>query len=99
MALCAEYRIPHSHFLGGPPVWTKEDRDKAIWFQVRQRQTCPGCGTRQEEWEGDHNAYTHDFAFCRGCEVRSRGEAELKNAPEGEFPEGVTVTLRRLKKG
>lgn len=89
MAVCAEYRIPHSRFLS----WSQEDRDKAIWFQVRQRQTCPQCGTRADEWEGDRNAYVASFHHCRGCEVKARSEDELEKAPE-QFPRGTTPTLR-----
>lgn len=94
MAVCAEYRIPHSLFLS----WSPLDRDKAIWYQVRQRLTCPRCGTRPDEWDDDHNAYVADWHHCRGCEVKARAEDQLENAAPGEFPRGTTPTLR-LKDG
>jgi hypothetical protein len=80
MAVCAEYRIPHSHFLGGPAVWTPADRDKAIWWQVRQAETCRACGTRPDEWDpnlgGHRRAYAVEERVCAGCEVLQRAEAQ-----------------------
>ncbi len=42
---------------------------------------CRGCGTRQEEWEADPEAYLGDLVFCPGCE---RIHQESGNIPEGE---------------
>lgn len=85
MPVCAEYRISHSHFLGGPPAWTAADRDKAIWWQIRKAETCPSCGTRPEEWEpqlgGHRRAYVAEEFVCAGCEVLQRADAQR---PEDE---------------
>lgn len=65
--MCADYRIPHSQFLR----WSDSDRDKALWQHIRQQRTCPGCGTRPEEWipaHGGHpGAYVPDVRRCEGC--------------------------------
>jgi hypothetical protein len=94
MGVCAEYRIPHSVFLRD---WTPQDRDKAIWWQVRKSQMCPSCGTRDSEWDeaegGSRHAYKAVFTHCRGCEVKARSDEELESA-RNDFPRGTTVVLR-----
>lgn len=92
MAVCATYGIPHSRFLG----WDQPDRDKAIWWHVRQQETCPQCGTRPDEWDPEHggarNAYSPEVRRCRGCEVRQRGEDMPEMKDNGR---GLSVVLRR----
>lgn len=101
MAVCAEYRIPHSHFLGRRLRWTADDRDKAIWFLRRQREACGECGTRAEEWDesrgGHRHAYKYEFEHCRGCEVRKAGEAALESNRK-HYPKGTYVALRPRKR-
>lgn len=96
--MCAEYRISHSHFLGGPPEWGRADRDKAIWWHVRQRGTCQSCGTRPEEWDdeqgGDLNAYHGTVGHCRGCEVQARTQREIDAEPDA-YRVGSYATLTR----
>jgi len=98
MAYCGPRGIPHSHFLGGPLHWTAADRDKAIWWQLRQADTCPSCGTRGEEWDeargGSRNAYVPELARCRGCEVTGRTE-ETREFKDGG--RGLRVSLRRRR--
>jgi hypothetical protein len=84
MAVCAEYRIPHSEFLG----WSADDRAKAMWWQFRQRQTCGGCGTRPDEWVGPDgarlDAYKATATLCHGCRAISNARDGLgENAPAG----------------
>ncbi|GAA5048161.1 hypothetical protein HNP84_000231 [Thermocatellispora tengchongensis] len=78
--MAARYRIPHSVFLS----WDADDRDKAIWQHVRERQTCGGCGTRRAEWDpaqgGRADAYTPKAEQCPGC---ARIEVLSKGLPEG----------------
>lgn len=82
MAVVAQYRMPHSEFLG----WSQPDRDKAIWWHVRDGRTCQSCYTRPEEWDddegGDLHAYHAGFGHCRGCEVRAQAQRELDNEPD-----------------
>lgn len=90
MAVCARYGIAHSAFLG----WDPDDRDKAIWWELRERDRCPGCGTRQEEWDedrgGDRDAYRAEVHRCRGCQVRATKQAEVSRDDLGD---GVHVVL------
>lgn len=69
--MCQTYQIPHSQFLGGPPRWTDLDRVKALAFAAWQREACPDCGTRPQEWVpalgGDRDAYVADYTYCPGC--------------------------------
>jgi hypothetical protein len=87
--VCRQYGISHSHFLGGPPVWTDDDQDKAIAYEALLRVTCSSCGTRDEEWKEDPVAYLGHLWRCPGCETL---ELEKKNVPE-EGAEGIHVGL------
>lgn len=98
MAICHQYGIPHSFYLGGPLLWTEDDRDKAAAYAELLRQTCNGCGTRAEEWNpeqgGDRRAYIAEVRVCPGCEVRERGEADL-NDPARKGLRGKQLIMRR----
>lgn len=91
MKVSSDYKIPHSEFLGWDPL----DRDKAIWFSVRQSERCPGCGTREREFDpeqgGSRVAYRTEIRRCRGCEVKQAAE-ESEDAKVGR---GVYVALVR----
>lgn len=70
--MCAEWGIPHSHFLGGPLRWSDLDRAKALTFRALQAEACPNCGTRHAEWDpkegGDRDAWVADITRpCEGC--------------------------------
>lgn len=94
MAVCAEYGIPHSHFLGGPLRWTPGDREKAIWWHVHEQERCGSCGTRRSEWDdkqgGNRDAYAAKKVRCRGCEVKEVGEKSLNEKRDGK---GVRIEL------
>lgn len=92
MAVCAEYRIPHSEFLG----WSADDRAKAMWWQLRQRQTCSGCGTRQEEWIGPDgkprlDAFKVVAQLCHGCRAISHERERQGDKP----PAGLRFVLKK----
>lgn len=87
--------MPHSEFLS----WSPLDRDKAIWWLVRERSRCSNCGTRDAEWDeevgGDRFAYQPAVGHCRGCEVKGQAQRELDGAPEGSYRVGSYATLVR----
>lgn len=90
--MCAQYRRFHSEFL----MLSQDDRDKAIWQFLRDRQACPHCGTRGEEWVDPvtgrpREAYVAEFDECPGCVVKQRKEADPVMQ---EFP-GLRVVLVR----
>lgn len=91
MAVCAEYRIPHSEFLG----WDEADRDKAIWWYVRTKETCSGCGTRRDEWNPDKGGHEHAYVAtarrCHGCAALE----EYKNSDR--VPQGIRGLQLLLK--
>lgn len=95
MAVCAAYRIRHSEFL----TWSQSDRDKAIWWQIRQAETCRNCGTRPEEWDpdrgGDYYAYEPVVDVCRGCEVKAPKQDSVDKDVGKTFRRGSFVVLRR----
>lgn len=87
MSVCADYLISHSQFL----EWDPTDRDKAIWWKVRQSEICPNCGTREDEWLRNRNAYRAEVKRCRGCEVREQF-AETDEAKQGR---GIYIVMKR----
>lgn len=98
MRYCGPRGIPHSHFLGGPPVWSALDRDKALWWLIHDSETCPECGTRPEEWaewepeDGDRGKpYLAELRKCWGCQERSR----LQERVTDDMGAGVWVALNR----
>lgn len=94
LGVCHHYRIPHSAFL----TWSQDDRDKAIWTYLRERQTCPDCGTRPEEWDpdkgGDRAAYRAVVRTCRGCQER---QSRLDTLADGQRGRGMYVALQRME--
>lgn len=82
-------------------AWTDDDRDGAIWMVARDRQTCPGCGTREDEWVGadglplaepPYEAKTHR---CHGCR-----ELEIAQADAGDrLTKGSRIVLKRRFRG
>lgn len=95
MAVCAAYRIPHSEYLG----WSADDRAKAMWWQLRERQTCGSCGTRREEWvgpDGPHlDAFTAEARICHGCRAISAEQDRVGENP----PAGIKFVLKPKPKG
>jgi hypothetical protein len=98
MAYCAPRGIPHSHFLGGPLQWTELDREKALWWLIHDRQRCPHCGTRPDEWDekagGDRHAYRAEPHHCRGCEVKAGADEDFEKHRK-EYPRGSSVRLMK----
>lgn len=86
----AKYLKMHSEFL----AYGQDDRDKAIWQYIRERQTCSHCGTRPDEWDpdkgGSRNAYVGTIHRCQGCVVIERTE---------EAPQFQGINARGLRAG
>lgn len=82
MAICGPARIPHSHFLGGPPIWTEFDRQKQRLWQRREAET-HSCGVHPDVWDpergGDPNNLRLVPRLCVACEI---AESEQKKFAE-----------------
>lgn len=95
MGYCGPQGISHSHFLGGPPIFTAEDREKAIWWSIHERQRCQECGTRPDEWDpeqgGNDHAYHHELRKCWGCVEKAKGQKKITD----KMGAGVTAVLAR----
>jgi hypothetical protein len=98
MDICQTYRISHSHYLGGPPVWTEQDRDKAIWHARYRAERCSSCGTHPDEWDpakgGDRQAYGAVESRCAGCAALEHQQAALESRPKEDRVRGVRIVLR-----
>lgn len=85
MELCRQYRVSHSHLMGGPLEWTAYDRALAIAFEQELAKACRSCGTEQAAWDprqGGHRfAFIAETSRCPGCEVL---EMETESWPRGE---------------
>jgi len=84
MALCREYKIPHSAFLD----WEPEDQAKALADLWEQGSTCMMCGTADWEWQEDIRAYITDIEYCHGCNLQDK-QREFST----DLPKGSTVRL------
>lgn len=66
--------------------WDKRDRDKAIWYHLRERSRCSGCGTLPEEWDEEQGGSRHAYAAvetrCRGCQVLQSGVHQMSKGPD-----------------
>lgn len=97
LRIARAHRISHSHFLGGAPVWTQQDRDKAIWLAAHEGEICRSCGTHPDEWDpakgGSRNAYVAVLHRCAGCAATEQRQEAL--AAEKSKDRGTTVILRR----
>jgi hypothetical protein len=51
----------------GAPAWLAADRAYALVWTANRQATCSGCGTRQDEWDEDEDAYISDHWTCPGC--------------------------------
>jgi hypothetical protein len=84
LAYCVPLGIPHSEFLS----WDPDDQDEALGFLREKAKVCSGCGTRDDEWQRDRDAYVSDEKICPGCELIEQAKEQLpKNA------KGVKVFL------
>lgn len=74
MELCEKFGISRSHFLGGPPEWTDEDRALAMAWADYQRDKCGGCGkSLSETTEAEHqHAYAGEVIRCHSCAAQAR---------------------------
>lgn len=75
--------IPHSVFMGRPvglgePQWLETDRGYALAWRENNAATCV-CGTREDEWQADRDAYISGNAYCEGC---ARLADERANVPK-----------------
>lgn len=94
MEACEVFRIPHSHYLGGPLQWTDLDREKAEAHRAWKALACPDCGTRGSDWDPKQGGHRHmfigDIERCLGCEVLEQTRAQV-----GDDDKGMKVFLRR----
>lgn len=84
----------------GEPMWTHEDRMKALAWQLRQAEMCPGCGTREADWrdpstleELEEPRWMPEVHRCLGCAARA---AIIEEARDDHADlDGAVVIFRR----
>jgi hypothetical protein len=70
MSYCHEKGISHSHYLGGPLEWDRDDRDKNLAYMIERSTRCQMCGTAGWEWEEDRFSYEPMIEVCFGCQQK-----------------------------
>ena len=89
--------LPHSTFLS----WSVEDQDKALAYQREMAKACVRCGTRQDEWDANPNAYLGDIYHCEGCARLAQEEKNAEDLAPGAhirlLPE--RMALERIERG
>ena len=89
MYLCAEvYHIPFTEWL----KWDEGDRQKALAWEIRKRQTCQHCGTKPEDWQAGKRIYAPKQVPCIGCKELVRAN---KSVPQSAR-EWIRVALVRI---
>lgn len=87
LAICEQYQVSHSHYMGGPNDWTALDRAKAESYAEWKLDTCHRCGTRPEQWDhrrgGHQNAYIAEVDECRGCLLLDEMREQLPKDSKG----------------
>lgn len=97
---CVPLGVPHSVFTGrvvdpqrGDPAWLPTDRAYALAWGELKRATCPGCGTRADEWAEDDDAYIGDHTYCEGCARLAEEKNNIPRDPEGNPRPGMHTYL------
>lgn len=77
MGYCGPRGLPLSQFLS----WDELDQAMALAWQVRQDETCSGCGVHPEVWDEDRGGHPDalrlEGRICRTCEIAASDEREL----------------------
>jgi hypothetical protein len=85
--VCERFGISHSHYLGGPAVWTAEDREKVRAYDEWKIHCCARCRTHRDWWDpssGGHRfAFVGDTRRCPGCEVLDQTSEEIPKEAKG----------------
>lgn len=88
MAICGPAVIPHSHFLGGPLVWTELDREKQRAWHRRQAETHT-CGVHPDVWDhergGDLGNLHMESRWCSACQYADAAFKEAGQMPAGKY--------------
>lgn len=87
LGICEKYGISHSHYLGGPPTWTQDDRDKAEQFARWQSHVCARCGTHEDWWDpaagGHREIMVPATRRCHGCQAIEDEQASIPKDQHG----------------
>lgn len=87
LGACERLGISHSHYLGGPPRWTHEDRAKVEAYEDWKANLCPSCNTHADWWDpakGGHRfAFVTDSYRCPGCELKEQERDQIPDKTKG----------------
>lgn len=59
---------------------------------------CPDCGTREEEWDADEEAYVALAVRCAGCEAIADRQADIEQDARGIKVSLVTPAVKAAVK-
>lgn len=81
MDYCAPLGLPHSKFL----AWPHRDQDLAIAWQLKRREVCPDCGTKERDWIDEDGKYLDQPKYkivdhrCPGCKEQASYQEHLQS--------------------
>lgn len=108
LAYCVPLGIPHSIFLGrvppgpGEPLWTHDDRAKALAWQADQAAHCGQCGQRQSDWRDDEGVQLRTPPFelvesvCPSCEWLEMDAADRQESKGQRTQPGLKLGFKRV---
>lgn len=77
----------------GKPQWLDTDRGYALAWARNKAETCPGCGTRADEWADDEDAYLGDQVYCEGCARLAEEQNNIRRDADGRPRPGFHAFL------
>ena len=84
----------------GEPLWLEDDREVADAVLLLDAETCPRCGTRDDEWQDEKGEpYVPEYKAterkCWGCVAIESKQAEVESRQPPQR-RGIYVRLRRV---
>ena len=80
---------------GVHPAWLDTDREYALAWTANKHATCGGCGTRQDEWDEDDEAYISAHWTCPGCARKQEHQASNLDRDGDTVRPGQYTYLKR----
>jgi hypothetical protein len=110
LAYCVPLGIPHSILLGRPqpgpgePLWTMDDRAKALGWRADQAEHCGSCGQRRSDWLDAQGKELRDPPFevveslCSGCQALGYHREESAEERDKDAPprHGIHYGFKRV---
>ena len=75
-------------------TWSPLARGYALAWEQNEREKCPDCRTRHEEWKDDPDAYLGATHYCRGSELLAQQRNTFPTDDDGRPMPGYFAYLK-----